>query len=48
MTEERTEKNAAELALEALEQAFEYYTPEAVQAKAEDEPVEYYEYAAAA
>lgn len=43
-----TEKTAAELALEALDQAFEYYTPTPVLVKAEDEPVEYYEYAAAA
>ncbi len=36
-------------ALEALEQAYAYYTPEPyVVAKAEDEPVEYFEYAAAA
>lgn len=36
-------------ALEALEQAYEYYSPaEYVPVKAEDEPVEYYEYAAAA
>ncbi|MCG7573393.1 hypothetical protein MHM39_07425 [Phaeobacter sp. CNT1-3] len=43
-----TEKTAPELALEALDQAFEYYTPTPVLVKAEDEPVEYYEYAAAA
>ncbi|MGH1355737.1 MAG: hypothetical protein ACRBBS_11735 [Thalassovita sp.] len=35
--------------LKALEQAYEYYSPgEYVPAKAEDEPVEYFEYAAAA
>ena len=36
-------------ALAALEQAYEYYSPaEYVPAKSEDEPVEYFEYAAAA
>lgn len=40
---------AQEAALAALEQAYEYYTPaEYVPVKAEDEPVEYFEYAAAA
>ncbi|WP_319825729.1 hypothetical protein [Thalassovita sp.] len=36
-------------ALEALEQAYAYYTPEPYEtASVPDEPVEYYEYAAAA
>ncbi|MCG7493635.1 hypothetical protein [Thalassobius sp. Cn5-15] len=52
MTDTRTavaaERSAADLALEALNQAFEYYTPTPVLAKDEDELVEYYEYAAAA
>ena len=48
MTEEQTQKTAAELALDALNQAFEYYQPTPVLVKDEDQPVEYYEYAAAA
>lgn len=46
MTEQT--KTEAELALDALNQAFEYYTPTPVEVSDEADFVEYYEYAAAA
>jgi len=48
MTDAQIQKTDAELALEALNQAYEYYTPTPVLVTEVEEPVEYYEYAAAA
>lgn len=45
----QTQKTPAQIAaLEALEQAYAYYTPAPFVASQMTEPVEYYEYAAAA
>ena len=48
MTNAQIQKTDAELALEALNQAYEYYTPTPVLVTEVEEPVEYYEYTAAA
>lgn len=44
----KTQQDLAREALEALDQAFAYYTPEEAATGSDDDFVEYYEYASAA
>lgn len=44
----QSQTTPAQAALAALQQAYAYYTPAPYLAAQKDEPVEYYEYAAAA